>query len=595
MRIFFLLCSFVIPLCLNAQVGGGTSVDTTKSSRIIVELADNFRFVNTENEGIKYLNGNVRMYQDSTFMYCDTAILRGNQLTAYGNVVIIQNDTVNVFADSLIYNGNQKIATLYNNVILQSKTRELFSDYLIYDMNTKIGSYTQGALLKNEGKEIKSLQGKYFVNEETVRFYQNVTVTADDFKLWTDSLEYDSEEDVTYFLGPTRINQDSARIYCEDGYYDLTNEIAEFRENAQYIQGNKIATGQLIKYDAGQKLVVLAGNAKYEEDDVLAKGDTIKYYEITEDTRLIGNASYKDKERSVVGEFIEYNAKSESFSSEGRSTIVDSTTVLTANQINFSQESDFGIARGSVELVDTASKTTIYSEIMEYKKDENYSKAYNDDGSRPMMQSLIEGDSMFMKADTLISYELGDSTQKKSILNAFHDVKIYKSNFQAMCDSMSYNTTDSILSMYYDPVIWSDSSQFTADTIDIYLKNEQIYKVELKNKAFIINTEDSIFYNQIKGKLVEVFFENGAIDSMSVTGNAESVYFMLDENNAYIGMNKSVCSKMSFTFEESDLKDIFFYLDVNSNLIPMKDVNPSDTLDGFNWQPKIRPKNKNAL
>jgi hypothetical protein len=127
------------------------------------------------------------------------------------------------------------------------------------------------------------------------------------------------------------------------------------------------------------------------------------------------------------------------------------------------------------------------------------------------------------------------------------------------------------------------------------LKNGKIDKVNLKNKAFIVNTEDSIYFNQIKGKLVEVYFKEGVIDSMSVAGNAESIYFMVDEFDAYIGMNKSICSKMSFTFEESNLKDIYFYVNVNSNLIPMKDVGAEQTLEGFNWQPKIRPKYKEEL
>lgn len=582
----------------SAGLAAQATQDTARvTSRIVVENANDARFVNVEGDFIRYLNGDVRLIQDSTFMFCDSAVLAGNQLTAFGNVIIVQNDTLNIFSDSLIYNGDEKIATLFNNVILESKTRQLFTDFLIYDMNTKIGSYTEGALLKNEETEIKSLIGRYLVKEEMVRFFKNVTVVNDDFRLWADSLEYDSENDITHFLGPTRINQDSSQIYCEDGFYDLENELAEFRVNAQYVQGDKTARGDLIQYDAKKKLVVLAGGAQYEELDKYAEADTIKYFEESEDTKLIGNAYYKDAQRSVKGMTINYNAKSESIGTEGRSTIVDSTSVLTADQVSFSEEADLGIATGQVELVDTSSKTTIFSEVMEYKKNENFSKAFSLEGKRPLMQTILDGDSLFMKSDTLWSFEQIDSVDKKknTIINAFHDVKIFKSNLQAKCDSMSFNTTDSILSMFHNPVIWSDSSQFTADTIDIYLRNGKIDKVDLINKAFIVNTLDSLYFNQIKGKLVEVFFMEGVIDSMSVLGNAESIYFMVDESDAYIGMNKSICSKMSFKFEESDLKDIYFYVNVNSNLIPMKDVAEEQTLDGFNWQPEIRPKYKEEL
>lgn len=566
--------------------------DTTRVTNIIVEHADNARFVNTDEGLIKYLNGEVRLIQDSTFMYCDTAVLIGNQLMAFGNVIIVQNDTINVFADSLNYNGDNRIAKLYYNVILSSNTQELFTEFLIYDLNTKVGSYTEGALLKNENSEIKSRVGKYYVNEKQVRFFDRVTIENEKFMLWTDSLLYDSGADIAYFLAPTRIDQEDSKIYCEDGFYDIANELAEFKVNAQYIQGDKIATGDLIYYNAIEKVVKLAGMAHYIELDKDARADTIIYYEETEETIMIGNASYRDDERSIAGPKIYYNAASESFKSSGRSTIIDSTTILTANSVEYVEESDLGVAYGNVELIDTSSGTTISSEAMFYRKSEQYSKAFNTDGTKPLLVTLMDDDSLFLKSDTLLSLEIKDSI---SYIQAYRGVRIFKSNLQAQCDSMSFNTLDSVLTMFHSPVIWSDSSQFSADTIEIFLKNKEIHKVNLRQKGFIINTADSIFFNQIKGKFIEVFFQDSKLDSMMVEGNAESIYFMMDDNDAYIGMNKSISSKMSFNFENEALKDIFFLVNVNSNLIPMRDVSPTDRLEGFRWMDKERPKNKEEL
>lgn len=566
--------------------------DTAKDSKVIIENADNTRFVTQGEELIRYLNGNVRLFRDSVFMYCDSAIMIGSQMTAYGNVAIIQNDTINIFADSLIYDGDENMAELFNNVILESNNQQLFTDYLNYDLDQKIGKYTQGALLKNENSEIKSKIGKYFVKSEQVKFYETVTIVNEDFKLWADSLLYDTENDIAYFLGPTRIDQEEAKIYCQDGYYNIRDEIAEFKKQAQYRQNDKTATGDLISYNGQLKRVILAGSANYKELDKFAKADTIVYFEESEDTELIGNAFYKDDSRSVDGIRISYNTKTESFKSMGRSTIVDSTTVLTANTVEFIEESDIGLAYGQVELVDTSSKTTIFSESMFMKQSENYSKAFNPDGTRPLLQTLLDEDSLFLKADTLLSLETPDSI---TLLHAYYNVRLFKSDLQAKCDSLIYNTTDSTITMYNDPVIWSDSSQFSADTIEIFLKNNQIDRIDLKNKGFIISTSDSIFFNQIKGKMIEVFFVDGNLDSMSVEGNSESIYFMTDDNDAYIGMNKSVCSKMGFKFFDNELKDIFFLVDVNSNLIPIQQVNPDEKLDGFNWQDLLRPKRKEEL
>ena len=566
--------------------------DTAKNSRIIIENADNTRFVSKDDDMIRYLNGNVRLFRDSTFMYCDSAVLIGSQITAFGNVIIVQDDSIHIFADSLIYDGDLRTAELHHNVVLENNSQRLFTEFLFYDLNTKIGSYTQGALLKNENAEIKSKIGKYFVNEERVKFYQNVNVQSEDFELWADSLLYDTELDIAYFLGPTRIDQEEAKIYCQDGFYDIPGEDAEFKQNAQYLQEDKTATGDLIKYNAKTKVVRLAGNAIYKEIDKLAQADTIIYYEETEDTELIGNAYYADQKRNIKGERISYNAKTESFKSAGRSTIVDSTTVLTANSIEFVEETDLGIAYGQVELLDTSSQTTIFSEAMFVKQKENYSKAFGTNGERPMLQTLLDGDSLFLKSDTLTSVELADSSR---FLYAYHDVRLFKSDLQAKCDSLTFNTTDSIISLFDNPVIWSDSSQFSADTIDIYLKNGAIHQINLKQNGFIISTSDSIFFNQIKGKLIEVYFIDGDADSMLVEGNAESIYFMLDAADAYIGMNKSIASKINFKFADNKLKDIFFLVNVNSNLVPIQEVNHEEKLDGFIWQEKIRPKRKKEL
>lgn len=569
--------------------------DTSSTSKIIVENSDNARFVNQDGDFVRYLNGNVRLYQDSTVMFCDSARLFANQLIAYGQVVIIQNDSIQIFADSLIYDGDLRIAKLYHDVILQNNDQQLFTEFLTYNMNTKVGSYTDGALLKNKDSEIKSKIGQYYVDEKEVRFYENVSILNKDFQLWTDSLRYDYGNDIAYFLTKTRIDQDSAKIYCEDGFYNIGEELAEFRQNAQYIQEDKTAIGEVIRYDASIKEIFLAGDAEYTDKDRAAKGDTIIYNELTEDTEIRGNAEYKDAERSMVGQVLKFNAETEAFSSQGRATIVDSTTSITAQNIDFDQESGLGNAKGDVIVVDTASNTTMRSENMIFSQETNFSKAYNDDGSKAWLYTVLEEDSLFLRADTLLTTEYVDSTSETNLLQGYYNVRMFKSNLQAKCDSILFNTTDSMLVLFDDPVMWTDSSQFSADTIEIYLKNEEIDKILMKRNGFIINTSDTIYFNQIKGKNVEILFSEGAIDSMTVMGNAESIYFMKDDENAYVGMNKSICSKMGFKFFENELKDIYFDVDINSNFTPITLVDPMDRLEGFIWLDKERPKNKNEL
>ena len=186
------------------------------------------------------------------------------------------------------------------------------------------------------------------------------------------------------------------------------------------------------------------------------------------------------------------------------------------------------------------------------------------------------------------------SRDTTDFLTAYHDVKIYSESFQAACDSMAYNTSDSILTLYVRPVMWSDTSQFKGDTIIMYFDSSTIDQVDLFPKSFIMNSPDEVFYNQISGKRTEVFFTKGEIDSMTVMGNAQSVYYLQDESKAYVAVNKTICSGMVFHFEEQ-LDHIDFDTEPTSNMYPMSTNHTTLQLEGYGWQADRRPNQKSDL
>ena len=136
---FILLFFALIGNCeLFAQV---TSVekDTAKAEKVIIKHADSVKGITKNGTETRYFEGNVRIRQGATFMSCDTAVLlvSENNLTAEGNVIIQQGDTLTIFADSLSYQGDEEIAELFGNVSLLNKDKELYTEKLTYNLNTK--------------------------------------------------------------------------------------------------------------------------------------------------------------------------------------------------------------------------------------------------------------------------------------------------------------------------------------------------------------------------------------------------------------------------------------------------------------------------
>ena len=566
--------------------------DTSNTTEVLIQFSELMEFIQEEDRSIRKLSGGVTLQQDSMLMYCDTAYMEGNQVIAYGNVIIQQNDSLTVFSDSLVYRGDTKVADLFGEVVLEDGEKRLFTNYLNYDLTSKTGRYTQGGFITQGNTQLISRKGIYYVNSRQLFFKDSVVVVNDKFTLRADTLEFDSEAQIATFLGPTIIKQDSATIYCEAGFYDIETELAEFEQNAQYQKGEQKATADLITYDGSIKQMRLDGNAQFIKADQLATADVIRYEEDTNLTYLEGNAYFKDSQQEIKSETIKYDSQKEAFSTSGRSLVEDEAQVLEADQLDFDSERGLGIATGNVYWQDTIENISIRGEQLDYDKSANYVKA---SGGRPLLSTLIGKDTMFLASDTLISSQSADSAATK-MLEAINDVRIFKDDLQATCDSLVYSAKDSLFKLYKNPIIWSDTSQFVADSIHMQLANNQIDRIYLYHNSLIINTPDFQFFNQIKGKTIVAFFKYGELHKMEVEGNAECIYFAREDDTAYLGMNQTTCSEMLVLFGSNEVEEITFFGQPTADMLPMKEVKDNaPTLAGFKWDFKERPQSVAGL
>jgi lipopolysaccharide export system protein LptA len=567
--------------------------DTSETSPIREE-AENFVYDRLSDT--KFLNGNVIMWQDSVFMFCDTAQIKEKIVIAYGNVRIIQSDTIFIFSDSIYYDGNIREADLYGSVILQNGSQEeLRTEKLHYNANTKIATYDTGAFLRNTRTTLYSERGDYELDEKRAYFYKHVNVQDSSFSLRADSLIYMTDEERVIFTGPTRIDQDSSQIYCESGYYLIPQEEAFFETNAQYVKNDITATAEQMQFDGKLRTITLIGDAMYTESEKIAHAEKIVFHELSERAELIGDAFYKDNENEARGEVIFYDGKNESFRTSGKSTVSDPPMILTAQEIDYKKDIEAGYAKGKVVWQDTLANLEIHcDELFMYEKNGQVDAFGLEE--RPMLVSYSDEDTLYMAADTLRSVQEIHEEDTFKIFLAYYDVKIFRTDLQAVCDSLAYHVTDSIFHLFKNPVIWSDTTQFLGDSVDILLKNEQIDQVLLKEKSFIISETPEAQYNQIKGRRIEANFEDKEISDMLVEGNAESIYYLQDDENAYIGANKTICSKIRFYFLNKELDHIRYYAKPSSVLTPIQQLgNRGLTLDGFKWLPDLRPLDKEVI
>lgn len=187
-------------------------------------------------------------------------------------------------------------------------------------------------------------------------------------------------------------------------------------------------------------------------------------------------------------------------------------------------------------------------------------------------------------------------TVKVRAIKAYHNVRVYKSNLQAKSDSLFYNSADSTLRWFKNPIMWGEGSQQTGDTIYLQMKNSKLSSVQVLQSAFSVNVEkDSAHFNQVKGKVMTGFFREGKIQSLYVDGNAESIYFTKDDNNVYKEMNQTVSSRLKLTFKDDEIADLVTIKEAESAITPLSKLDEDVFLTGFMWKPELRPLSKRDI
>ncbi|MFD0765855.1 OstA-like protein [Mucilaginibacter lutimaris] len=213
--------------------------------------------------------------------------------------------------------------------------------------------------------------------------------------------------------------------------------------------------------------------------------------------------------------------------------------------------------------------------------------------ARPADTSNVDKDPIFYTPPITLS-----DTARVRIIKAYHGAKLFKSDLQAKADSMFYSYADSTLRCYVEPLIWTQGSQLSGDTITMQMKNKKMDNLNLFPKSFIVNIEkgDSTNFNQVAAKRMKGFFKEGKLDRMYIVGNAESIAYSRDSSKRVDGMQRSLASKMRIYFKNNSANNIFFISKPEHRYGPLAKFTEEDKiLKGFIWKPKERPVSKESI
>lgn len=238
-------------LCLFFAVFISFGVVGQNTTRIKLVQADVMSYDKALGADVQRIIGNAIFEHDGAFLYCDSAHLNNasNSMKAYSRVHIKSSDTLNLYGDSIYYNGETRIAEVFDHVKLIDKQTILTTNKLIFDRSTGIAYYLTKGHIVNDQNTLDSKRGYYHTNTKDFFFRDDVVLVNPDYVMNCDTLQYNTRSKISWFKGPTTILGEDTDIYAENGWYNTVTDISEFNENARIKNGDQVLTGDSMYYE----------------------------------------------------------------------------------------------------------------------------------------------------------------------------------------------------------------------------------------------------------------------------------------------------------------------------------------------------------
>lgn len=474
--------------------------------KIIIENAD-FSDVNqVEVPDAVLLIGNVRVNHDGIVLTCNKAYYfeKEKYIKAFGNVQMVQGDTLFLNSKYAEYNGLVKKAYASGEAVMSSPDATLMTEVLNFDRNIQEVYYDTPGTIINKDNTLKSNSGRYYVEEKKFQFLTAVSITNPTYVIKSNHLDYFSNSGHSYLLGPSTITSKANYIYTEKGFYDTKKNLAHFL-NKSYIR----------------------------YDDRLIKGDSLYY----------------DRNRE--------------FASASRN-------VKITDSINR------GIVKGH------------YAEV--YKKLDSMFVT-----KRAVAVNFVENDSVYIHGKKLMV----TGKEGNRIIRAFNNVRFFKKDMSGKCDSIHSSSKTALTKLIGNPILWNAENQITGDVMHLIGNNttEKLDSLKVLENTFIVSKDTlGTGYNQVKGQNLYGKFEEGKLHDVDVVKNTEVIYYMRNDDQELIGINKNKSSKINLILENNEVETITFFQQVDGDIFPEEEL-PENAriLRGFVWRGDERIKSKDDI
>lgn len=467
-------------------------------------------------------------------------------------------------ANSLEYSKKSGIPAkrLIGNVVFRHDELYMFCDSaLFYEASNSVEAYHNVRFKQGDTILLIGEFAEYDGDSRIAKMRDSVILQHHSSYLFTDSLDYDRNKSTAYYSNGGKIFDGDNRLTSKEGYYYTNTYDFYGIHDVKLKNPDYVISSDTMKYNTESKIADFYGPTTIVSDSNYIYCEHGRYNTVTDEANVMINAVLQSKSNFLRGDSLYYDRRIR-----------------------------FGEAFKNVTIIDTAENMTAYGKYGYFYEEPE--KAFLT--GHTLLTYLIDEDTLFIHSDTV--FIITDTANNK-LLRAFHHVQAYKSDMQARCDSLSFHALDSIAKLYYDPVLWSDSLQATADFISVKFVNKQPDSFCLKNNSFLIQFADEDQYNQLSCKNINGYLKNKKLEHADLFSDCQTIYYITDEETEdVIALNKLISSNMRVFFKNNRIDNMMFFEKPDGQAIPMSDVKKNmKYLKGFRWLEEYKPTSKDDI
>ena len=475
--------------------------------------------------------------------------------------------------------------------------------YLVHSDNLHYDQYRNGDAqvlhghvhFRHQGADLYCDSAHFYETSNSFEAFGHVKmIQGDTLRLTSDYAYYDGNDQLAQARYNVILKHRKSTLYTDSLDYDRMYNFGNFFEGGKLVDGTSVLTSDWGEYHTDTKMAVFYYDVQLKDKKMFLTTDSLYYDTQSSRAHIVGPSTITSGGSRIYSEDGYYNTKTERSELFGRSVIRDGGKTLIGDSVYHNPKDGTNYAYMNVVYTDSVNKNRLTGDYCEY----NDSTGYAMSTKRAVAMDFSQRDTLYMHADTFKIFTFNirtDSAYRK--IHAYNKVRAYRVDVQAVCDSLVYNSKDSCMTMYKDPIVWNMNQQLVGEEIRVYMKDSTIDHAHVINQAFSVEQmPDSVHFNQVQSKDMKAFFQKGEIRETHAIDNVLIIYYPVDESDStLIGLNYTETPLMKMFLENRKMKKIWMEKP-SGVLYPMSQIPPDKYfLPQYAWFDYIRPLNKEDI